>query len=489
LRTIDDNNLEELPEITISFVTFNSSKWLQGLFESLVTQSYPTALLNIFFVDNDSTDDTFERIQSFKREHGHNFASITTHRQKNLGFGLGHDYSFRYSHDELVLISNVDLQFHRDSLIRVVKVALRDLDSVASWELRQCPYEHPKYYDPVTLETSWTSHACALIRRRAYLDVGGFEERIFMYGEDVELSYRFRGAGYKLRYVPWATVTHHVDFERTELRPNQLSGSVAANVLLRIRYGNESTSAEGLRLLENVLDTATNPERQKALTRAYALVSCDRDHFERTKRPTMDAVFPFNGFDYDVTRLGHNVPLASDEPIDRPLVSIITRTHGPNVSLLKEAIASVCNQTYRNIEHIIVEDRTDFAAGIAEDLRKIYGTDIRYIKSTGTGRSVAGNTGLAATRGELLMFLDNDDLLFADHVEILVRAMTRKRNTPAAYALGWEIPTFYDQNGRYREGAPIHVPGHATDFSTSRLRRMNFMPIQCVLFRRELFET
>jgi glycosyltransferase involved in cell wall biosynthesis len=159
------------------------------------------------------------------------------------------------------------------------------------------------------------------------------------------------------------------------------------------------------------------------------------------------------------------------------------------VSLLKEAIVSVCNQTYRRIEHVIVEDRTDFAAALVEEMKSAYGIDMTYVRSTGAGRSVAGNTGLAHARGDFLMFLDNDDLLFADHVEILVRALTEHPGAPAAYALGWEVPTFYDQSGRYREAAPMHVPSHAKEFTVASLKRGNFMPIQCVLFRRGLFET
>lgn len=488
LRAVDDSDFTDLPHISISFVTYNSARWLPGLFVSLLAQHYPLSKINLYFVDSDSTDETVRSIDSFTEAHRGEFASVTLHRQQNLGFGLGHDYAFRHSPDDYVLISNVDLRFHKSSLVRAVKVAKSDLETAASWELRQCPFEHPKYYDPITLETSWSSYACTLVRRTAYLDVGGFEERIFMYGEDVELSYRFRGAGYRLRYLPWATVTHYVDFERTELRPEQLSGSVAANVLLRMRYGDKQTASEGMCLLDDALATETNKYRYEALEKAVANVERDRHYFASTRRPKTDAVFPFNGFDYDVARLGHDFPLQSDEPLNGPMVSIVTRTHGSNVSLLKEAIVSVCNQTYSLIEHVIVEDQTDFAAELVDDLRRFYGKNIRYVKSDVKGRSSAGNTGLEQAKGALLMFLDNDDMLYADHVETLVRAMIDDPDAPAAYALAWEVPTFYDQNGRYREAAPMHIPSHAKSFSADRLKRGNFLPIQCVLFRRSVFQ-
>ena len=61
--------------------------------------------------------------------------------------------------------------------------------------MRQIPYEHPKAYDPVTLDTPWVSGAATLFRREAFEAVGGFDDAIFMYGEDVDLSWRLRARG------------------------------------------------------------------------------------------------------------------------------------------------------------------------------------------------------------------------------------------------------------------------------------------------------
>ena len=48
--------------------------------------------------------------------------------------------------------------------------------------------------DPVTLDTVWCSGAAMLLRRSAFESVGGFAARIFMYGEDVDLSWRLRAS-------------------------------------------------------------------------------------------------------------------------------------------------------------------------------------------------------------------------------------------------------------------------------------------------------
>ncbi len=59
-----------------------------------------------------------------------------------------------------------------------------------------------------TREVDWLSGACLLLRRRAFEEVGGFDESYFMYAEDVDLCWRLARAGWAVAYVPGAEVTH-----------------------------------------------------------------------------------------------------------------------------------------------------------------------------------------------------------------------------------------------------------------------------------------
>lgn len=56
----------------------------------------------------------------------------------------------------------------------------------------------------------WLSGACMLARRRALEEIGGFDERYFLYWEDADLCRRLRARGYHVRYVPGATAVHRV---------------------------------------------------------------------------------------------------------------------------------------------------------------------------------------------------------------------------------------------------------------------------------------
>ena len=93
-------------------------------------------------------------------------------------------------------------------LAPLLEIARNDERRVAAWELRQIPYEHPKAYDPVTLDVPWVSGAATLFRRSTWDAVGGFDPALFMYGEDVDLSWRLRAKGFRLRYLPKLAVVH-----------------------------------------------------------------------------------------------------------------------------------------------------------------------------------------------------------------------------------------------------------------------------------------
>src|SRR5579884_3094177 len=79
-----------------------------------------------------------------------------------------------------------------------------------------------------------------------------------------------------------------------------------------------------------------------------------------------------------------------------------------------EAIASVLRQTYRDYEIIVVDDgSTDGSAAIVQR----FGPAVRYVYQTNAGVSVATNRGVALSNGELIAFLDNDDVWLPTKLE------------------------------------------------------------------------
>ncbi|EJM31977.1 glycosyltransferase [Pseudomonas sp. GM25] len=479
---------EAQPVVDVSIVTYNSGKWVDGFFASLKTQDYPLNKLNLCFVDNGSKDNTVDDLQRWKTQLAAELAGFEIVQGENVGFGLGHDRAIKTGHSEFVLISNIDIVFAPDSISRVVATAHSDTSgAVASWELRQAPYEHPKYYDPVTHETNWSSHACILVRRSAYAKVGGYEHEIFMYGEDVELSYRFRSYGYQLKYCPSAVVYHYTYEHENHVKPIQFTGSTLANAYLRLRYGDFGDKFGAL-----VLQTALlfRPEvysgARRDLIGNIRKILRKAPHFLSGKGRSKEVSYPFRGFDYEMIRDGAFWTIG--EPLaEAPLVTIVTRTYRNRNEFLRQAIMSVLNQTYPNVELVVVEDGGETMKDLVAEFQSPEGRPIRFYGMDKVGRSVTGNYGLEMAKGTYCMFLDDDDLLFSDHVEVLVTALAKNPESVAAYSLAMEVGTNTAADGRYIEVSHETPSYYKHEYDYDILLDHNFIPIQSLLFQRALF--
>ncbi len=481
--------LKTPPRIDISAVTYNNAQWLDQFIASLRALDYPKDLLAVTFVDNGSREEEFEAVQEAAEALRGGGYEVRVIRQKNRGFGCGHDVAIRSGNAPFCLVTNVDLVFEPSTLRRLAAVASVDDADVAAWEVRQRPFEHPKFYDPVTGFTNWNSHACVLLRRSAYEEVGGYDRRIFMYGEDVELSYRLRRHGYRLRYCPQAVVDHFTyGDDISVIKPLQYRGSVFANTYLRMRYGNREDATVGrLLFLQQMITSSAYPGvRLDLLKQVPKLIGAS---FSARPKAGAGASFPFRGWDYELQRPGAAFQ-SRHIPADAPLVSVITRTIGDRDPLLRQAMLSVAHQTYANIEHIIVQDGGDSAADVVREVAAATGRATRFIPLGKVGRSAAGNAGIDAAAGRWCVLLDDDDLLFADHVEVLVQTLLDNPAAVAAYSSAWEVATEYLNADRtaYREHGYRILPDLGTTFSKETLSKMNFLSIQSVLFSKELFE-
>jgi glycosyltransferase involved in cell wall biosynthesis len=104
------------------------------------------------------------------------------------------------------------------------------------------------------------------------------------------------------------------------------------------------------------------------------------------------------------------------------LFSIVIPTYN-RAQLLAQAIESVLSQTYSNREILVVDDgSTDDTQSVVRKFRP----SVSYVRQENQGKSAALNLGIASTRGDAVLVLDDDDILppwaIAKHAEALTRS-------------------------------------------------------------------
>ncbi len=479
-------------DVDLSIVTYRPDlALLNQLFQSLAEEAGPRLRLALFVQDNSPGRDTVADIAGLPALAGGAFSRVDVQRSGgNPGFGSGHNANAKRGSSAWLLVMNQDCIVEPGALRRVVDAADTGEARAAAWEMRQIPYEHPKAYDPATLETSWVSGAATLFRRAAFEEVGGFDPHIFLYGEDVDLSWRLRAKGWRLTYQPKCAVVHRTYREAGEVKPLQVFGGVQTNLCLRMRYGGPARIVQGFTLLAaEIVAPRSFPGRRRGLLAAgvKAIARAPRFLFSRVA-PTKAFRPQFSGWGYETRRDGAFHEFRSrrgdgDDPA--PKVSILIRTVN-RPEWLRQALASCTHQTHENLEVVVIEDGEGASRAVVDDFRGRLG--IVY-EPTGSkvGRARAGNRALALATGEWLNFLDDDDVFFADHVEVLLGAALAAR-ARGAYGLAWETHTHVHDRDRAEYDETMHATVHRQPFDRLALWHHNFLPIQAVLFHRSLYE-
>ena len=147
--------------------------------------------------------------------------------------------------------------------------------------------------------------------------------------------------------------------------------------------------------------------------------------------------------------------------VSMPLVSIVTPTKDRG-DLLEWTLRSVRRQTYRNFEHIVVDGgSTD---GTLDLLREFGGTyPLRWISEPDPGMYHAINKGLRMSQGDIVAYLNSDDLYFPWTLEVIVEAFAKRPWADLIYGdalnvdddtgatrLYWMLPFDLDYIRRFR---------------------------------------
>ncbi|TRW47661.1 glycosyltransferase family 2 protein [Georgenia yuyongxinii] len=221
--------------VRVVSVTFNPGDELEAFARSLAdATSRPVTLV---LVDNGSDPSVVDDVAA-------RYGATVLRPGRNLGYGAAANLGAREGEEPWVVVANPDLVWHAGALDELLAAGARhpragslgprilNLDGTLYPSARAIPsltqgaghavfarfwpgnpWSRAYRRQQEVVEASehavgWLSGACLLLRREALAPLGGFDERYFMFFEDVDLGDRLGRAGWQNLYVPTAAVVH-----------------------------------------------------------------------------------------------------------------------------------------------------------------------------------------------------------------------------------------------------------------------------------------
>jgi len=226
-------------KVTIAIISFNSRHKLPDCLESVFNSNYPKNLYKVVLIDNNSSDSSV----GYVRERYPQVKLITN--GKNIGFDGANNQAYflaqKQKSDYLVLLNDdtivesnwlrrmVDLA-ESNKKIGVVQAKLllhpeKNLinsfgNSIHFLGFGYCDKYQEENNNRITepVEIAYASGAACAIKMSALKKTGLFDDKMFMYHEDLDLCWRMRLAGYKIMLDPLAVVYHKYNYSKAKYK-------------------------------------------------------------------------------------------------------------------------------------------------------------------------------------------------------------------------------------------------------------------------------
>ncbi|MDQ2680989.1 MAG: glycosyltransferase [Candidatus Eremiobacteraeota bacterium] len=165
-----------------------------------------------------------------------------------------------------------------------------------------------------------------------------------------------------------------------------------------------------------------------------------------------------------------------------PLVSIVVRTYDRPI-LLARAIRSIARQTHALVEIVVVNNGGPDVRAVVE--AAVGARPFQYVTSSARAPiSAASNLGVRAVKGEYVGYLDDDDLLYPDHI---ARTLAGLLSSGADLAYSNCVGEYAQMRGETKTvlGVQVYLD---RDFNRDEILIGNVAPIHSILHRRDVFE-
>lgn len=295
-------------KLSIIIVNYNVPYFLEQCLIS-VQAACKNISTEIIVVDNHSSDESCTMIHQ-------KFPSIKLIENKdNIGFSKANNQGVAVAEGKYVLILNPDTVIAEDTIEKVLyfadqqenpgAIGVRFIDGTGNF-LPECKRNIPtieiasrklmgdskKYYANQIKEEDVSkveviTGAFMLLKRAIYNSVGGFDEDYFMFGEDIDLSYKLLNKGFQNYYYGASTIIHYKG-ESTVKDKSYLKNFYGA---MEIFYGKHFKSNTASRLLSKIaLKALVSVKSAKVIDKnqikkanAVLLIGKDSSKYERLK--------------------------------------------------------------------------------------------------------------------------------------------------------------------------------------------------------------
>ena len=225
-------------DLSIIIISYNTEKITIDCLKSIIKSLKNSSLkYEIIIVDNASKDNSVSSIKKLKSEiKNRNLKINLIENKENIGFGPANNQAVKLAKSDYLLFLNSDIivlnasieklyNFYKqnETLFNFLGGKLLNKDGTsqpscgpmytlpmifAHLFLRGDYWELTRYSPKKIKEVDWISGACILTKKEYFEKLGGFDEKIFMYMEEIDLFYRAKKHGFKVFFYPEAQFIH-----------------------------------------------------------------------------------------------------------------------------------------------------------------------------------------------------------------------------------------------------------------------------------------
>ena len=204
-----------LCDLSIIIVNYNTADMLVRCLHSIRSQSFNNP--EVIVVDNASQDNSLEVIKGILP-----WVKVIANK-RNLGFAKANNQALKISNGKYIYFLNPDTELKEGAFNAIIEfmksnpevglAGTRIVNPDGSYQSsieRHYPGERHSKGELSGLkgDIAWVLGASMIARRIVLRDVGGFDERFFIYGDDLDLCLSVRRAGWSIGYIPNAVVVH-----------------------------------------------------------------------------------------------------------------------------------------------------------------------------------------------------------------------------------------------------------------------------------------